>query len=108
MNREALESLDKETLIRLVLSQAETIAALTRQVTMLTARVAELEAKLGLPPKTPGNSNTPPSQGHKPSEEPAVGSDSKSPRKAHPGAHRPLHPNPTTWRDVMASSCQAL
>ena len=106
MNREAVESLDKETLIRLVLSQAETIAALTRQVEMLTRRVAELEAKLGLPPKTPGNSSTPPSQGHKPSEEPSVGSDSKSPRKAHPGAHRPLHPNPTTRRDVMASSCQ--
>jgi transposase len=106
MNREAVESLDKETLIRLVLSQAETIAALTRQIEMLTTRVAELEAKLGLPPKTPGNSSTPPSQGHKASEEPAVGSDSKSPRKAHPGAHRPLHPNPTTRRDVMASSCQ--
>ena len=72
----------------------------------LTTRVAELEAKLGLPPKTPGNSSTPPSQGHKPSEEPAVGSERKSPRKAHPGAHRPLHPNPTTRRDVMASSCQ--
>ena len=59
MEREAVESLDKETLIRVVLSQAETIAALTRQVEMLTARVAELEARLGLPPKTPGNSSTP-------------------------------------------------
>src|SRR5665811_532068 len=76
MYREAVESLDKETLIRLVLSQAETIAALTRQVEMLTTRVAALEAKLGLPPKTPGNSSTPPSQGHKPSEEAAVGPDS--------------------------------
>ena len=106
MNREAVESLDKETLIRLVLSQAATIAALTRQVEMLTARVAELEAKLGLPPKTPDNSSTPPSQGRKPSDEPAVGSDRKSPRQAHPGAHRPLHPDPTARRDVMASSCQ--
>jgi transposase len=106
MNREAVESLDKETLILLVLSQAETIAALTLQVEMLTTRVAELEAKLGLPPKTPGNSSTPPSRGHKPSEQPAVGSERKSPRKGHPGAHRPLHPNPTTRRDVMASSCQ--
>src|SRR5450755_3424268 len=106
MNRETLESLDKETLIRLVLSQAEAIAALTRQVEMLTARVAELEAKLGLPPKTPGNSSTPPSQGQKASEQPAGGSERKSPRKGHPGAHRPLHPNPTTRCDVMASSCQ--
>ena len=37
MNREALDSLDKEALIRLVLTQAETIAALNRQVEMLTA-----------------------------------------------------------------------
>ena len=103
MNRESLESLDKESLIRLDLAQAETIAALTRQVEILTARVAELEASLGLPPKTPDNSSTPPSRGQKPS-----GEEKKTPdkRKAHPGAHRPLHPNPTSRRDVMASACQ--
>ena len=57
MEREALESLDKEGLLRLVLAQAETIVLLTKQVealtvanAALTARVAELEAKLGLPP----------------------------------------------------------
>ena len=109
MNRQILGSLDKETLIRLVLAQAETIAAqaatiaaLTRQVEILTARVAELEARLGLPPRTPDNSSTPPSRGQKPSESPA----SKGPRKAHPGAHRRLHPNPTRRRDLFASSCQ--
>jgi transposase len=102
MNREALESVDRETLIQLVLAQAEAIAALTRQVGSLTARVAELEAKLGLPPKTPGNSSTPPSHGQKPSGE-AKPPDS---RKAHRGAHRPLHANPTQRRDVMASACQ--
>src|SRR3712207_2196874 len=36
------------------------------QVQALTARVAELEAKLGLPPKTPDNSSLPPSRGQKP------------------------------------------
>jgi hypothetical protein len=86
-NREAVESFDIETLTRLVLSQAETITALTRQVEMLTVGVSALA-------------------GTKPSEQPAVGSDNKSPRKAHPGAHRPLHPNPTTRRDVIASPCQ--
>jgi transposase len=105
MTRAALESLDKETLICLVLAQAKTIAALTRQVEILTARVGELEARLGQPPKTPGNSSTAPSRGQKASEQ-AAGSDSKSPRKAHPGAHRPLHPDPTTRRDMMASCCQ--
>jgi hypothetical protein len=43
MNREALDSLDKEALIRLVLTQAETIAALNPQVEMLTARLSRLE-----------------------------------------------------------------
>ena len=43
MTREGLDSLDKETLIRLVLAQAETIAALTKQCETLLARVAELE-----------------------------------------------------------------
>ena len=43
MNREALRGLDKEALIDLVLAQAEAIKA-------LTARVAELEAKLDQPP----------------------------------------------------------
>jgi transposase len=41
----ALESLSREALIQLVLAQAELIER-------LTARVAELEARLGKPPKT--------------------------------------------------------
>jgi transposase len=75
MDRRALESLDKEALIQIILAQAETIAAqaamiaaLSGQVQVLTARVGELEAKLGLPHKTPDNSSTPPSQGQKPSQ----------------------------------------
>jgi transposase len=89
MNRDTAESYDKEALIRLVLSQAETIAVLTREMAVLRARVVELEAKLGLPAKTPDNSGTPRARG-----------------KAHAGTHRPLHPNPAHKRDVMASSCQ--
>src|SRR3954449_5088192 len=42
------------------------IPALWAQVQALTARVAELEARLGAPPKTPDNSSLPPSQGKKP------------------------------------------
>ncbi len=102
MAREALDSLDKETLIRLVLAQVEAIASLTRECEALRARVAELEAKLGLPPKTPDNSSTPPSKGQKPSAAAAA----KPKTKAHPGAHRPLHPNPTTRRDIFANACQ--
>jgi transposase len=54
MDREALLTLDKEALVELVVQ--------------LHARVAELEAtvaRLSGPPKTPGNSSMPPSQGFK-------------------------------------------
>jgi transposase len=56
----------------LSLSHAEKdalIHALWAQVQALTARVAELEAKLDLPPKTPDNSSLPPSRGKKPDRE---------------------------------------
>ena len=58
MTPEALDSLDKKELIGLVLTMAEQIAA-------LQSRVAELEAKLSEPPKTPDNSSLPPSRGQK-------------------------------------------
>lgn len=102
MTREGLDSLDRETLIQLVLGQAESITALTRECEALRARVAELETKLGLPAKTPDNSSTPPSKGQKPSAAAAA----KPKTRAHPGAHRPLHPNPTTKRDILAAACQ--
>lgn len=70
---------------------------------LLEARVAELEAKLGLPPKTPDNSSVPPSKGQKPSEPSAP----KDKAKPHAGAHRPLHPDPTSKREVFAGRCQA-
>jgi transposase len=102
MHREALDSLDKQTLTRLVLAQAETVTALRVECEALRARVAELEAKLGLPPKTPDNSSTPPSRGQKTSEE-----ESRKPKgRAHAGAHRPLHPNPTRSFEVLARRCE--
>ena len=41
------------------------ILTLWAQVQSLTARVAELEARLNQPPKTSGNSSLPPSKSHK-------------------------------------------
>jgi transposase len=73
-----------------------------RQIETLTTRVAELEEKLGLPPKTPDNSSVPPSKGQKPSED----AKPKDKSKPHAGAHRPLHPNPTSWRNVFAERCR--
>ena len=78
------------------------IAALMAQVATLTAKVAELEAKLDLPPKTPDNSSVPPSKGQKGSDS----SKSKAKVKPHAGAHRPLHPNPTSTREFRALRCE--
>jgi transposase len=55
-----------------LLSHAEKdalIHTLRAQVQALTAQVAELEAKLDLPPKTADNSSLPPSRGKKPNRE---------------------------------------
>jgi transposase len=80
------------------------IGSLMAQVAALVARVAELEAKLGLPLKTPDNSSLPPSKGQKPSAPAAAKAKAKA--KAHAGAHRPLHPDPTSKREFRALRCQ--
>jgi transposase len=111
ITRAELSLLDHAAKDALILAQAETIAllqkqveALTQQVAVLTKRVTELEARLNLPPKTPDNSSLPPSAGHKASGVSPDKPGGKS--KAHPGAHRPLHPNPTRKREVLADNCQ--
>lgn len=95
-----IEPADKDALIASLLERVE---ALVAQNALLMARVAELEAKLGLPAKTPDNSSLPPSKGYKPSQ-PCV---PKRKAKPHPGAHRLLHPCPTRHHDVLAQACQA-
>ncbi|HSD30904.1 MAG TPA: IS66 family transposase [Gemmatimonadales bacterium] len=87
MNRDDLTSLSKEQLIELVLDLSE--------------RVARLETKLGLPPKTPENSSLPPSGGRKP----AAGHERKRRRKGRPGVARALDPNPTRLREIRAACC---
>jgi transposase len=72
------------------------------EVAALRAEIAALQAKLDRPPKTPDNSSLPPSRGHKRTE--FVKNREK--RHAHPGAHRPLDPNPTHRRDIRASVCR--
>lgn len=77
------------------------IEELTAQNAKLMTRVADLEAKLGLPPKGPDNSSVPPSRGPKPSGS----GKAKAKRNPHGGAHRALHPNPTSKKDVFAAAC---
>jgi transposase len=87
MNHTDLEALSREQLIELVLE--------------LARRVAELEARVGLPPKTPENSSLPPSGGRKRS----AGHKRKRGRKGRPGVARALDPNPTAMREVCAACC---
>jgi transposase len=87
------------------------IRALWAQVQTLTARVAELEAQLGVPPKTPDNSSLPPSAGQKANR-------SDHPKRTKPrqgslgrtGGGRALveHPDETVIaRPVCCAHCQA-
>jgi transposase len=101
----SLSSAEKDALIATLLSRLSAleaeIAALRTENMALRAENAALREKLNLPPKTPDNSSTPPSQGHKASSVAM----SKPKGKPHAGAHRPLHPNPTRTRDVLADHC---
>lgn len=87
------------------------IRALWSQVQALTARVAELEARLGGPPKTPDNSSVPPSQGKKASC--ADKSTREGPRKGslgRKGGGRALAATPDETviaRPVCCAHCQA-
>ncbi len=98
MTKRPPDTLDKDALIASLMARIEGLSA---ENARLAALVAELQAKLGVPPKGPDNSGVPPSRGQKPSE-PAK---PKAKAKPHPGAHRPLHPNPTRRRDVFATAC---
>ena len=74
MNRAALTSQSRDDLIALILAQ-------DAQISDLTTRVAELEAKLAAPGKTPDNSSIPPSKGQKPN----LPDRPKKPRGGRPG-----------------------
>lgn len=87
------------------------IAALWQRVHVAEQRLAELEAKLGIPPKTPDNSSLPPSKGQKPNQ-PDRG-DRKGPRRGslgRKGGGRPLACDPdetVTAKALVCMHCQS-
>ena len=87
------------------------IRALWAQVQALTARVAELEARLGTPPKTPDNSSLPPSKGQKPNRpEKAKRRGPRLGSLGRIGGGRALTENPdeiVVARPVRCAHCQA-
>jgi transposase len=94
MDRDALLALSKDELIALILAQAA-------QISMLSARVAELEAKLAAPAKTPDNSSLPPSKGQKTNcpDRP------KTPRRGRPGVTRALAEDPDRVVEATLAAC---
>ncbi len=79
------------------------ILALWEQVQKLSARVAELEAKLGGPPKTPENSSLPPSQARKANKPARKGA--KKRRKGHGRGGRGLHRDPDQRVTARVTAC---
>src|SRR5437588_533432 len=94
-------------LSRLTEAEKDTlILALWAQVQALTARVAELEARLNEPTRTPGNSSLPPSRGHKanrPGSERRAGPRRGSLGRA--GGGRPLAEEPDQFVIAKAAAC---
>jgi len=86
----------------LILAQAETIQRQSGQIALLLRRVAELEARIGGPPKTPGNSSIPPSKGEKANR---AERRAKGPRKGRPGVSRALAADPEKVVDAFATAC---
>jgi transposase len=83
------------------------IRALWSQVQALTERVAALEARLGRPPKTPGNSSVPPSKADKPNR--AEKFKRQGPRKGslgRTGGGRALAAEPDEMVIAKARRCQ--
>ena len=82
------------------------IRALWAQVQALTARVAELEARLGQPPKTPDNSSLPPSKGQKPDKpEKTVRTGQRKGSLGRKGGGRPLACDPDETVTAKAAAC---
>ena len=94
MNRDTLHFLSKDDLIGLILAQHGQIEA-------LSARITELEARLGAPPKTPDNSSLPPSKGQKPN----LPDRPKHPRRGRPGVSRALAERPDRIIEATLAAC---
>ena len=90
-------------LLRQISELTVRVNELLAQNKALLARIAELEAKHGKPPKTPDNSSLPPSRGQKGNV--AEPTRVKKARKGHPGAARALEENPDATRDNYAERC---
>ena len=103
MAPEIIDSLDEDSLKPLLVLLLGKIDDLLGQNKLLLARIAELEALNGKPPKTPANSSLPPSTGQKANAGTATAG--KKRRKGRPGVARELCAHPDKTLDVRAERC---
>lgn len=96
-----IDSLDHGGVKALSLALIEQNRNLVEQNAALSQRVAELEARLNIPPKTPDNSSQPPSSARKPNRPDRP----RRRRKGRPGVARALCETPDVVRDVFAERC---
>jgi len=85
-------------LIDIILAQA-------RQMETLAARVGELEARLGQPPKTPDNSSLPPSRGAKANKPERPRGLRREASVGRSGGGRRLHPDPDETVEARLRAC---
>jgi transposase len=93
---DALSHAEKDTLILALFAR---LSEALERIAALEARITELSR----PPKTPGNSSKPPSQGQK-ANLPEPGGD-RPPRRSRPGVGRMLHPAPDRTIDARLTTC---
>jgi transposase len=96
------DSPDDDRTAALLAALVQQNAELLAEIKRLLARVAELEAKLGQPPRTPDNSSLPPSRGQKANTEPPA---SNPRRKGRLGVTRKLAEQPDVTRRFYAERC---
>jgi len=96
-----LKALSKDDLVAMILAQQVQIEVQAVQIVASTARITELEARLNMPPKTPGNSSTPLSKGQKPNrpERP------KNPCRGRRGVTRALAVYPDRVIEATLDAC---
>ena len=98
-----LSHAEKDTLIAALTAR---LAAAHEQIAAQDTRIAALEARLEeltRPPKTPGNSSKPPSQGQK--QDKTLPDMPRPPRRSRPDVGRTLHPNPDHLVERKLSTC---
>jgi transposase len=97
INLAAMTEAEKDALILSLLPLVGQLEAALAKIAVLEARIEELTR----PAKTPDNSGTPPSQGHKANRQAAGGHQ----RKGRPGMARPLHPDPDRVVQARLDAC---